>query len=303
MRAIGWLGTALGVSVVAFAAWLAVGVGSGRVQVPDRWNPWAPLDLRAEPHRFTGLQLARAQRDPERCEAIATTQLLPPAARGGLEWQARRVPDRAAADGCGFSGAWAVERTSLAVGTPFVVTCPVALALAMWERHTLQPAAREHLSSDVVRIVHLGSYACRNRYGRPTGERSLHATAQALDVAGFELRDGRRVSLRAHWNGADGRAAFLRAAHAGACRWFDGVLGPDYNAAHEDHLHLEVGGGRFCPQRSAPLPAQPGATPSASKVATAACSASTRAASAARRLASALRRASTRSSRPVRPLR
>ena len=42
--------------------------------------------------------------------------------------------------------------------------------------------------------------------------------------------------VRGNWDGADSEALFLRDAHAGACRFFDGVLGPGYNALHADHF-------------------------------------------------------------------
>jgi len=32
----------------------------------------------------------------------------------------------------------------------------------------------------------------------------------------------------------------------GACRFFDVVLGPDYNDAHRDHFHLDMGAYRAC---------------------------------------------------------
>ncbi|MDB5732541.1 MAG: Extensin family protein, partial [Variovorax sp.] len=41
-------------------------------------------------------------------------------------------------------------------------------------------------------------------------------------------------------------AQWLGEAHRGACRFFEGVLGPDYNAVHRDHFHLETGGHRMC---------------------------------------------------------
>ena len=41
-------------------------------------------------------------------------------------------------------------------------------------------------------------------------------------------------------------ALLLRDAPRGACRFFDGVLGPDYNAVHRDHFHLETGGYTMC---------------------------------------------------------
>ena len=41
-------------------------------------------------------------------------------------------------------------------------------------------------------------------------------------------------------------AAFLREVNDGACRFFNAVLGPDYNAAHRDHFHLDMGRWRVC---------------------------------------------------------
>ena len=35
-------------------------------------------------------------------------------------------------------------------------------------------------------------------------------------------------------------SAFLRAVHEGACKIFGTVLGPEANAAHRDHLHLDL---------------------------------------------------------------
>ena len=39
---------------------------------------------------------------------------------------------------------------------------------------------------------------------------------------------------------------FLRVVRGSACKRFATVLSPDYNAAHHDHLHVEVGSGKFC---------------------------------------------------------
>jgi hypothetical protein len=75
---------------------------------------------------------------------------------------------------------------------------------------------------------------------------SRHATADALDVAGFVLSNGRRIAVKRDWRSEDADGLFLRDVHAGACRLFDGVLGPDYNEAHRDHFHLERGGYRVC---------------------------------------------------------
>ncbi|HVJ02806.1 MAG TPA: extensin family protein, partial [Sphingomonas sp.] len=119
------------------------------------------------------------------------------------------------------------------------VSCPVAAALAMWEWNVVQPAAQRHFGQPVATIEHLGSYSCRRMYGRSVGDWSEHATADALDVAGFRLADGKRIRVLADWEEGGAKAAFLHEVRDGACRLFSTVLSPDYNAAHRDHLHLD----------------------------------------------------------------
>lgn len=116
----------------------------------------------------------------------------------------------------------------------------------MWEHHVVQPAALARYGQRVSRLEHYGSYACRNVYSREGAHRSRHATADALDVSGFVLESGRRLSIVRSWNGEGPDALFLREIHAGACRFFDAVLGPDYNAAHANHFHLDRGSYRLC---------------------------------------------------------
>lgn len=75
--------------------------------------------------------------------------------------QYETIPDRVTGPGCGFDNAVRIERTSVAVGEPFSLSCRAALSLAMWERHVLQQAAGAALGSRVASIRHFGSYACR----------------------------------------------------------------------------------------------------------------------------------------------
>lgn len=199
--------------------------------LPPAWDPRTPLDLNAPPNLLTGWKLTRMAWQPEQCRAAF--------AASGIA--VSPVPDRNSDDGCALQN---VVRLPAALrvspGGP-VVTCPMAAAWTLFERHTLQPASRTHFGSEVAAVRQLGTYACRNVNHAASGRRSQHATANAIDVAGFRLRDGREISLARHWGGPGPEAAFLRQVRDGACRWFRVVLGPDHNAAHRDHFHLDRG--------------------------------------------------------------
>ncbi len=110
----------------------------------------------------------------------------------------------------------------------------------------MEPAARELLGASVRQIDHLGVYACRRIYNQPEGRPSAHARAEAIDIAGFRLSDGRRISVSRDWPEDSAEGRFLRRIRDDACRIFGATLSPDYNALHADHLHLEAGGGRMC---------------------------------------------------------
>lgn len=125
------------------------------------------------------------------------------------------------------------------------VTCPTADLMIGWARFGVDRAARQILGSPLQRIETMGSYSCRNVAG--TSRRSAHSTAEAIDVSAFILADGRRISVLDDWQGGSkAEREFLEVVHRSACKRFGTVLGPDYNAAHRDHLHLEKGDGSFC---------------------------------------------------------
>jgi hypothetical protein len=157
--------------------------------------------------------------------------------------EAEPIADRPIEDGCGWSNGVRLYAAGGVRASFGQVTCETAVALALWLEHEVQPAAAEMLGQKVASIQSWGSYACRNIVGNRlwSGRRSQHATANAADIGGFTLADGRRISVRAHWRseGAEGR--FLRAVHARACPYFRAALGPDYNRAHHDHFHLDRG--------------------------------------------------------------
>jgi hypothetical protein len=220
----------VGAMVVAYALY------SGAIRVPDAWNPWAPITIAESPNWLTGFKLGRLSDDGALCRAVLEE----------AEMAYVAVPDRVTGPGCGFFDAVRIEATTAAVGEPFTLSCRAAVALAIWERHVLQPAALERFGHPVVELEHFGSYACRGVYGREDARRSRHATADALDLAGFVLEDGTRIRVLSDWPGEGEEAGFLQDLHRGAYGIFDGVLGPEYNPAHHDHFHFEQGGFRMC---------------------------------------------------------
>lgn len=236
-----WLTLALCMAISA-----AYGLYSGAIVVPARFNPWAPLDVAAPPNFLTGYKLWRTRNDPARCLSALE--------RTGMQYD--RLPDRVTGAGCGFSNAVRLRTANVRFGAPLPLSCPMALSFYMWEKHALQPAAQQHFGQRVTAVEHLGSYACRNintgkSFVRSTS-RSRHATADALDIAGLTLTNGEHISVLHDWHHRDdagpaSREALLLAdAHKGACRFFNGTLGPEYNAVHQDHFHLETGGYWMC---------------------------------------------------------
>lgn len=204
---------------------------------PDRYNPWAPLDVRAPPDLFFRYKLQRLARDPAACVAAL--------ARAGARFES--LPDRTLPNGCGWSAAVRLRATGVArLQRPAIVTCPLAATLVLLDRQVLQPAARQLYGTAVKRIDHVGSYACRNVYGRAQAPLSRHARAQAIDLTGFLLADGRMVRVGADWHGHGRAAAFLHRVHNRACEVAGLLLGPDYNAEHRSHFHLEAGGWGYC---------------------------------------------------------
>ncbi len=159
------------------------------------------------------------------------------------------LPDRFYGAGCSALNSVSLtgvagDEGSLGVTNLKTVACPLANGFAGWARYGVDRAARQILGSALSSIETMGSYSCRTVAG--TSRLSAHSRAEAIDVAAFILADGRRISVLGGWNATADERQFLRTVHTSACKRFGTVLGPDYNAAHRDHLHLELGDGTYC---------------------------------------------------------
>lgn len=164
------------------------------------------------------------------------------------------VPDQTLGAGCSQLGSVRLSTIALtdaprgldelAISNIGPVRCELAQRFAGWAQFGVARAAEQMLGSPLVRIETMGSYSCRTIAG--SAKLSQHAHANAIDIAAFVLADGRRISVKQGWNGSNQERAFLRTIHGSACKRFGTVLGPDYNAAHRDHLHVDMSGQGYC---------------------------------------------------------
>lgn len=196
-------------------------------------NPLPAIDLSIRTPWLVDWRLASIKYSPATCAKSLKAPYI----------EAEPISDAPMKDGCGWTNGVRLASAGGVRASFDRVTCEAAVALALWLEHDVQTLATEMLGERVASIQSLGSYACRNIRGNSIWRnvRSQHAYANAIDIGGFVLKSGRVVSVRRHWKGEGSEARFLRAVHQRACAYFRVVLGPDYNAAHHDHFHLDRG--------------------------------------------------------------
>lgn len=132
-----------------------------------------------------------------------------------------------------------------------VMRCETARALARWVSTFVLPASLRLEDRGPVTVVeHGSSYVCRRRNGNPEGKVSEHAFGNAIDVIGFRFASGDPIPVQPRMREGTMAEAFQRGVRSSACMDFTTVLGPGTDAAHDDHLHLDIkqrrGGFRLC---------------------------------------------------------
>ncbi|CAM3254835.1 extensin family protein [Paracoccus nototheniae] len=134
-----------------------------------------------------------------------------------------------------------------------VMRCTTARSLALWTQGFLRPAVA--LMPDAPRLTALQTgpaYNCRDRIGtgKADPKPSEHGYGNAVDVMGFVFEDAEPMPVQPRQGDGDAAESLLKAAQGSACLLFTTVLGPGSNAAHDDHLHLDMaarnGGWRLC---------------------------------------------------------
>lgn len=149
---------------------------------------------------------------------------------------------------CGIANPVKVtEVAGIPLTRELVVNCTTAKRLDKWVARSVKPAVGRK-GGGLASIQIIGGYACRTRNSRRGAKLSEHAKGNAVDIAGFKLKNGTVYSVKRNWRGGAGRST-LRKIHKSACGPFGTVLGPNSDRHHKDHFHLDVArhrGGAYC---------------------------------------------------------
>jgi hypothetical protein len=246
----------------------SVDTASVRVSLRPRARPAAPADpaplvatapdtapvfgLEAnDAPQFSPLAVAVALRPPARDFTVVerASAQPPPVARGSLCGVAGLEGEVLAAirgsGGCGveepvrLSSVGGVRLSSAAI-----MDCGTATALLSWVQNSAQP----RLNNTLARIETMGSYDCRPRNNQAGARLSEHGRGRAIDIGGFVLTTGERITVLNDW-GSRAWGEALRAMHRDACGTFGTVLGPNANRQHANHFHFDTAeqrNGAYC---------------------------------------------------------
>ncbi len=222
--------------ILTVAAGMATILASrlGLIDLPRKYDPFALPDLDETPHWLTQVQLKLVDANAENCSLALVQAGLP----------ARLKPSKGLGSSCEVEKPVTLARLSRATLRTEETRCNIAARLYMWEKHVLQPASQRFFNEAIAEILHFGSYSCRTIAG--SSHMSEHANANAFDISGFRLKSGKKISVLNHWSTASMESRFLHVAREGACDYFNLTLSPDYNAAHKDHFHVDMGWARGC---------------------------------------------------------
>jgi hypothetical protein len=128
----------------------------------------------------------------------------------------------------------------VAVKPTATLACPIVSVLDRWLAESVQPAAMRWFGVRVVEIKQISAYSCRGMNGNANAHISEHAFGNALDIAGFTLADGRKISVQEGWKGLPEEQGFLHDVQATACQAFTTVLAPGSNVYHYNHIHVDL---------------------------------------------------------------
>jgi hypothetical protein len=127
------------------------------------------------------------------------------------------------------------DQTKVAVAPPATLRCSMAEQVSQWVRDDVAPSLAG-LGPPLRVLDNFDSYECRGRNRVRAAAMSEHGRADALDVRGFRLADGRELELTDVAVEKDWREKI----RSSVCARFSTVLGPGSDGYHEQHIHLDL---------------------------------------------------------------
>ena len=122
------------------------------------------------------------------------------------------------------------------------VDCPTAIALNDWVSNGVQ---KEFGADAIKQLLIAGSYTCRPRNNVRGAKISEHGHGRAVDVAGFVMSDGSKITVARDFR----KVKAMKASYKAACGTFGTTLGPGSDGYHEDHMHFDTAryrSGSYC---------------------------------------------------------
>ncbi|MFX0546916.1 extensin family protein [Roseovarius sp. S1116L3] len=148
-----------------------------------------------------------------------------------------RLPGRIS--GCGIDDAVKVRSIEgVALSQHALMDCQTAVAIKTWIASGMKPAVGDY-GGGVRQLRVAAHYACRARNNQRGAKISEHGKGHAIDIAGFQLRDGRTITVLTDWDKGQ-KGEILSRMHRSACGPFGTVLGPEADRFHRDHFHFDT---------------------------------------------------------------
>ena len=130
------------------------------------------------------------------------------------------------------------------------LSCAMAERFARFTSDIAAPLALGITGKELVAVSTGPGFECRPRNRQPGAKTSSHGQGNAVDTMAVELVGGRKLSVEK----PDGSETirFMAAYRAAACGIFSTVLGPGSDAAHANHIHVDIeqrgrdGRSKFC---------------------------------------------------------
>lgn len=155
------------------------------------------------------------------------------------------VADFTTNSGCGITDPVKLTGGVVGLSQPAEMSCSLALAVTRFEDDDIQALAQRYFHQKLTRLDHMGAYSCRT-VRDSKGRMSEHAIGHAIDISGFVLADGTKITVENDWFSTGPKRDFLRDVAKAACERFAVVLTPNYNLDHYNHIHADLSKWKLC---------------------------------------------------------